>query len=84
MTTDTTQHTAPLDSHRVTAHLSNLRHEIDRDCGEPIEVLDLNAATLLLDVSRWLGLSEAQTRKVLGNGAMQHISDLQESRITTK
>lgn len=48
--------------------LACLRREIENDTGQPIHHLNLNAAALLDDFCRAIGLEEEQIRYILGSG----------------
>ena len=45
-----------------------LRRQIENDTGQSIHHLNLNAAALLDDVCRALGLNDTQIRCILGSG----------------
>ena len=53
----------------ITVKLAGLREEIEAGCSAPVWAVPVDAATVLADVCRVLGLSDEQVRRVLGDYA---------------
>ena len=62
----------------LTSLLSDFRQQLERESGGPINRLDANAAELLSDLCRFLGLSDQNRRKTLGTSGARYV-DMIES-----
>jgi hypothetical protein len=61
----------------MTSLLQDFRRQLEHASGGPINDLNANAAEIISDLCRFLGLSEQNRRKVLGTNGAQH-TDLLE------
>lgn len=68
---------SPLEEHRLTATLVDFRHKLEVESEETVGHLELNAAMLLDDLCRFIGLTKEQRAQVLGKTAtsMAHLLD---------
>ncbi len=70
----------------LTALLADFRQQLEHDSGASVNRVDANAAELLSDLCRFLGLSDQNRRKVLGMSGTRHVDavDRTTSAITIK
>ncbi len=61
--------------------LTQFRHRIEMEAGEPIEEIEVNAALFLSDFCRFLNLGSQQQHRVLGGQAVNYVSQTEETRI---
>ena len=71
----------PAVSKYLTGRLARFRVKLEREADRPIDGLHLDAALLLSDLCRFLGLDEAQHRHVLGQDAVHHVEEKMKLRI---
>ncbi len=65
----------------LTHLLARFRQQVEREAGQPIESLDLNAALLLSDLCRFLELSDEGCGRVLGDGAAAFVGHVETQRV---
>jgi hypothetical protein len=65
----------------LTAALRHFREELEKGTGAKVQEVDVNAALLLSDICRWIGLSEEKRREVLGKSASVWVSSLEAEPI---
>jgi hypothetical protein len=70
----------------LTAALKHFRQEVEKGMDEKIQNADVNAALLLSDVCRFIGLSDEKRREVLGKSAAAWVDSLESEpvKLTTK
>lgn len=57
----------------LTKLLTDFRQQLEQESGDTINHIDANAAGLLSDLCHFLGLSDANRRKVLGVSGARHV-----------
>jgi hypothetical protein len=65
----------------LTGRLARFRAELEEGTEQSIGTLQINAALLLSDLCRFLGLDEQQHDYVLGEGGVQHVLEVLETRV---
>ncbi len=65
----------------LTAALKHFRQEVEKGTGAPIQTLEMNAALLLNDIAKYIGLSEERRAEVLGKSAAAFISSVESEPI---
>lgn len=65
----------------LTGKLTRFRADLERGTDQPIDALHFNAALLLSDLCRFLGLDEEQHNQVLGERGVQHVSEVLGTRV---
>ena len=68
----------------LTGRLAQFRVDLEKGTGQPIGVLQVNAALLLSDLCRFMGLDEEQHNHVLGKSGVQHVMRVLETRISVR
>jgi hypothetical protein len=66
----------------LTVLLSDFRKTLEHESGGSISQLDANAAEILSDLCCFLGLSDENRRKVLGNDGVRFIDSTLDTPIT--
>lgn len=79
MSGQNTQHAA-----NFTELLARFRQQVERDAGQPLETLDLNAALLLSDLCRFMELPEEGCGHVLGAGAAAFVGQVETQRVSLR
>jgi len=74
----------PQEAEQFTAQLTRFRRKLEEESGEPVEGMEVNAALLLLDVSKFMGLNETQACDVLGKSAAAHVAVILETQVKLK
>ena len=64
--------------------LAGFRKYIEKDAGEPIQRMEVNAALLLNDLCDFLVLGDKQRRTVLGKSAAAFVQDELDSRVSAR
>ena len=75
------QHIKGVEYFSLTAALKHFRQEVEKGTGAPIQTLEMNAALLLDDIARFIGLSEERRREVLGKSAAAFVSSVEDEPI---
>jgi hypothetical protein len=75
------QHVKGVEYFSLTAALKHFRQEVEKGTGAPIQTIEVNAAMLLDDVAKFIGLSEERRREVLGKNAAAFVSSVQDEPI---
>ena len=57
----------------MTTLLHDFRRKLEHESGGPINHLNANAAEIISDLCNYLGLSDANRRKILGQNGAQHV-----------
>ena len=70
------QHVKGVEYFSLTAALKHFRQEVEKGTGAPIQTLEMNAALLLDDIAKFIGLSEDRRREVLGKSAAAFVSSV--------
>ncbi len=65
----------------LTAALKHFRQEVEKGSGEPIQKIEINAALLISDICRWIGLSEERRSEVLGKSATAFVESIESEPI---
>jgi hypothetical protein len=65
----------------LSAALAEFRRCLERENGEPVHSLEVNAALLLNDLCRFLTLGDKQRCQVLGKPAAAYIEEVMDERI---
>jgi len=68
----------------LTGRLAQFRAELEEGAGQPICALKTDAALLLSDLCRFLGLDEEQHNFVLGEGGVRHVMQVLEMRVSVR
>jgi len=86
MSGQNTQHAARSTQHapNLTHLLTRFRRQVERDAGQPIETLDLNAALLLSDLCRFMGLPDEGCDRVLGARAVAFVGQVETQQISPR
>jgi hypothetical protein len=66
----------------MTVLLSDFRKQLERESKGQISQLNVNAAELLSDLCTFLGLSDENRRKVLGQGGARYVDLIETLPIT--
>jgi hypothetical protein len=64
----------------MTSLLVDLRRFLEREHGQPVQTLEVNAALLLHDLAIFVGLDQQQREKVLGKPATAFVDALLDER----
>lgn len=75
------QHVKGVEYFSLTAALKHFRQEVEKGTGAPIQTLEMNAALLLDDIAKFIGLSEDRRREVLGKSAAAFVSSVEDEPI---
>ncbi len=68
----------------LTHLLARFRQQVEREAGQPIESLDLNAALLLSDLCRFMELPQEGCGRVLGAGAVSFVGQVEAQRVSLR
>jgi hypothetical protein len=68
----------------LSAVLTEFRRRLERESGEPIQDLEVNAALLLHDLCEFLTLGDKYRERVLGKSAAAYIEEVMNTQITLK
>ena len=68
----------------LSGKLAQFRSELEEGTRQPIGALQTDAALLLSDLCRFLGLDEEQHNHVLGESGVQHVMQVLETRIALR
>ena len=68
----------------MAGQLARFRADLEEGTGQPISDLQINAALLLSDLCRFLGLDEQQHNHVLGANGIQHVMQVLETRVLVR
>ena len=71
-------------SKRLEERLKQFRARLERESDQSIGDLEVNAALLLLDLCRHLGLEEDQSVRVLGIGGVEYVLEVMEAHLSTR
>jgi hypothetical protein len=75
------QHVKGVEYFSLTAALKHFRQQVESGTGAPIQNVEINAALLLDDVCKFIGLSEDRRREVLGKSAAAFVSSVENEPI---
>jgi hypothetical protein len=75
------QHIKGVEYFSLTAALKHFRQQVESGTGAPIQTIEINAALLLDDVCKFIGLSEERRREVLGKRAVAFVSSVENEPI---
>ena len=64
----------------LTTKLTQFRTQLEKTSGHSIDTLEVDAALMLSDLCRFLGLEEAQHNRVLGDAGIASVLDHLEHR----
>ncbi len=78
---DVTKITKGVEFFSLSAALAEFRRCLERESGEPVQNLEVNAALLLNDLCRFLTLGDKQRRQVLGQPATAYVEEVINERI---
>ncbi len=67
----------------LTKLLTDFRQQLEHESGSTVNRLDTNAAELLSDLCRFLGLSDQNRRKVIGVNGAQYVDFVERSSLVT-
>lgn len=68
----------------LTGRLAQFRADLEEGTGQSIGTLQADAALLLSDLCRFLGLDEQQHDHVLGESGVQHVMEVMETRVLVR
>ena len=63
----------------LTTLLTNFRQQLEHESGSTVNRIDTNAAELLSDLCRFLGLSDQNRRRVLGTHGTLHVNRVEHT-----
>ena len=65
----------------LTAALKHFRQEVEKGTGAQIQSIEVNAALLLDDICKWIGLPEERRREILGTSAAVFVFSVEDEPI---
>ena len=65
----------------LTAALKHFRQQVESGTGAPIQNIEINAALLLDDVCKFIGLSDDRRREVLGKSAASFVAGVESEPV---
>jgi hypothetical protein len=75
------QHIKGVEYFSLTAALKRFRQQVESGTGAPIQNIEINAALLLDDVCKFIGLSDDRRRVVFGKSAAVFVSSVEDEPI---
>jgi len=75
------QHVKGVEYFSLTAALKHFRQQVESGTGAKIQNLDINAALLLDDVCKFIGLSDDRRREVLGKSAASFVASVESEPV---
>jgi len=67
----------------MTLLLRDFIRELEHQHGGPISTINVNAAEVISDFCRYLGLSDENRRKVLGVDGAQHVAMVEDATVNS-
>jgi hypothetical protein len=68
----------------LTGRLAQFRASLEEESGQPINAIETDAALLLSDLCRFLGLDEEQHNYVLGGSGVRHVNHVLETQVAVR
>lgn len=62
--------------------LRHFKQTVEKETGQPIYLLEVNACEFLDDIMKWIGLGENKRKEVLGRNATTYLVTIESERVS--